>query len=95
MQNVRGSRLPASGCHPLPSAQTVCGALSEFLTTHFSLLPSETSYRYEWSLTSHPVDYRDEIKERHSQTLNLSHVSNWRIPPALGLFLHLIEIRRR
>ncbi|XP_040500858.1 dyslexia-associated protein KIAA0319 homolog isoform X4 [Ursus maritimus] len=37
--------------------------------------PAETSYRYEWSLTSHPVDYRDEIKERHSQTLNLSHLS--------------------
>ncbi|XP_040500856.1 dyslexia-associated protein KIAA0319 homolog isoform X2 [Ursus maritimus] len=36
---------------------------------------TETSYRYEWSLTSHPVDYRDEIKERHSQTLNLSHLS--------------------
>ncbi|XP_002915857.1 dyslexia-associated protein KIAA0319 homolog isoform X2 [Ailuropoda melanoleuca] len=37
--------------------------------------PAETSYSYEWSLISHPVDYREEIKERHTQTLNLSHLS--------------------
>ncbi|XP_032197128.1 dyslexia-associated protein KIAA0319 homolog isoform X4 [Mustela erminea] len=37
--------------------------------------PAETTYSYEWSLVSHPGDYQDEIKERHTQTLNLSHLS--------------------
>ncbi|VCW78514.1 unnamed protein product [Gulo gulo] len=37
--------------------------------------PAETTYRYEWSLVSHPGDYQDGIKERHTQTLNLSHLS--------------------
>nr|XP_008511727.1 PREDICTED: dyslexia-associated protein KIAA0319 homolog isoform X1 [Equus przewalskii] len=37
--------------------------------------PAETTYNYEWSLISHPVDYQDEIKERHAQTLNLSQLS--------------------
>ncbi|XP_047589997.1 dyslexia-associated protein KIAA0319 homolog isoform X2 [Lutra lutra] len=37
--------------------------------------PAETTYSYEWSLVSHPGDYREEIKERHMQTLNLSHLS--------------------
>ncbi|XP_059255542.1 dyslexia-associated protein KIAA0319 homolog isoform X2 [Mustela nigripes] len=37
--------------------------------------PAETTYSYEWSLVSHPGDYQDEIKDRHTQTLNLSHLS--------------------
>ncbi|XP_064453160.1 dyslexia-associated protein KIAA0319 homolog isoform X4 [Mirounga angustirostris] len=37
--------------------------------------PAETTYSYEWSLISHPVNYRDEIKERHMQTLHVSHLS--------------------
>ncbi|XP_058411141.1 dyslexia-associated protein KIAA0319 homolog isoform X5 [Diceros bicornis minor] len=37
--------------------------------------PAETTYNYEWSLISHPVDYQDEIKQRHTQTLNLSQLS--------------------
>ncbi|XP_032280611.1 dyslexia-associated protein KIAA0319 homolog isoform X2 [Phoca vitulina] len=37
--------------------------------------PAETTYSYEWSLISHPVNYRDEIKERHTQTLHVSHLS--------------------
>ncbi|XP_044941038.1 dyslexia-associated protein KIAA0319 homolog isoform X2 [Mustela putorius furo] len=36
--------------------------------------PAETTYSYEWSLVSHPGDYQDEIKDRHTQTLNLSHL---------------------
>nr|XP_055179015.1 dyslexia-associated protein KIAA0319 homolog isoform X2 [Nyctereutes procyonoides] len=40
-----------------------------------SALPAETAYSYEWSLMRHPEDYRDEIKERHMQTLNLSQLS--------------------
>uniref|UniRef100_A0A8C0TQR4 KIAA0319 n=1 Tax=Canis lupus familiaris TaxID=9615 RepID=A0A8C0TQR4_CANLF len=40
-----------------------------------SALPAETAYSYEWSLMHHPEDYRDEIKERHMQTLNLSQLS--------------------
>ncbi|XP_044773194.1 dyslexia-associated protein KIAA0319 homolog isoform X2 [Neomonachus schauinslandi] len=36
---------------------------------------TETTYSYEWSLISHPVNYRDEIKERHTQTLHVSHLS--------------------
>ncbi|VFV24322.1 Hypothetical predicted protein [Lynx pardinus] len=41
--------------------------------------PAETTYSYEWSLLSHPVDYRDEINERHMQMLSLSQISNWRL----------------
>nr|XP_025746821.1 dyslexia-associated protein KIAA0319 homolog [Callorhinus ursinus] len=37
--------------------------------------PAETTYSYEWSLISHPANYRDEIKERHTQTLHVSHLS--------------------
>ncbi|XP_074061991.1 dyslexia-associated protein KIAA0319 homolog isoform X2 [Macrotis lagotis] len=37
--------------------------------------PSETSYNYEWSLISHPVDYQGEIEQRYMQTLNLSQLT--------------------
>ncbi|XP_069349133.1 dyslexia-associated protein KIAA0319 homolog isoform X4 [Eulemur rufifrons] len=37
--------------------------------------PPETTYNYEWSLISHPVDYQGEIKQGHMQTLNLSQLS--------------------
>ncbi|XP_012494105.1 PREDICTED: dyslexia-associated protein KIAA0319 homolog isoform X2 [Propithecus coquereli] len=37
--------------------------------------PAETTYSYEWSLISHPVDYHSEIKQGHMQTLNLSELS--------------------
>uniref|UniRef100_A0A8C8ZAS4 KIAA0319 n=1 Tax=Prolemur simus TaxID=1328070 RepID=A0A8C8ZAS4_PROSS len=37
--------------------------------------PAETTYNYEWSLISHPVDYQGEIKQGHMQTLNLSQLS--------------------
>uniref|UniRef100_A0A8C4LNF2 KIAA0319 n=1 Tax=Equus asinus asinus TaxID=83772 RepID=A0A8C4LNF2_EQUAS len=63
------------GCQLLPSAQIIYRDLSEFITTHISFSLSETTYNYEWSLISHPVDYQDEIKERHAQTLNLSQLS--------------------
>uniref|UniRef100_A0A4X1VMH2 KIAA0319 n=1 Tax=Sus scrofa TaxID=9823 RepID=A0A4X1VMH2_PIG len=37
--------------------------------------PAETTYNYEWSLISHPEDYQGEIKQRHMETLNVSHLS--------------------
>lgn len=37
--------------------------------------PAETTYSYEWSLISHPIDYQGEIKQGHMQTLNLSQLS--------------------
>ncbi|XP_045407851.1 dyslexia-associated protein KIAA0319 homolog isoform X2 [Lemur catta] len=37
--------------------------------------PAETTYNYEWSLISHPVDYQGEIKQGYMQTLNLSQLS--------------------
>ncbi|XP_008578808.1 PREDICTED: dyslexia-associated protein KIAA0319 homolog [Galeopterus variegatus] len=37
--------------------------------------PAETTYNYEWSLISHPVEYRGEIKQGHMQTLNLSQLA--------------------
>ncbi|XP_061050858.1 dyslexia-associated protein KIAA0319 homolog isoform X1 [Eubalaena glacialis] len=37
--------------------------------------PAETTYNYEWSLISHPEDYQGEIKQRHTQTLNVSQLS--------------------
>ncbi|XP_060045280.1 dyslexia-associated protein KIAA0319 homolog [Erinaceus europaeus] len=37
--------------------------------------PAETTYNYEWSLISRPVEYQGEIKENHMQTLNLSQLS--------------------
>ncbi|XP_057555304.1 dyslexia-associated protein KIAA0319 homolog isoform X2 [Hippopotamus amphibius kiboko] len=36
---------------------------------------TETTYNYEWSLISHPEDYQGEIKQRHTQTLNVSQLS--------------------
>ncbi|XP_060020243.1 dyslexia-associated protein KIAA0319 homolog isoform X3 [Lagenorhynchus albirostris] len=37
--------------------------------------PAETTYNYEWSLISHPEYYQGEIKQRHTQTLNVSQLS--------------------
>ncbi|XP_010841809.1 PREDICTED: dyslexia-associated protein KIAA0319 homolog isoform X2 [Bison bison bison] len=37
--------------------------------------PAETTYSYEWSLISHPEDYQGEIKQRHTQALNVSQLS--------------------
>ncbi|XP_065768403.1 dyslexia-associated protein KIAA0319 homolog isoform X1 [Muntiacus reevesi] len=37
--------------------------------------PAETTYSYEWSLISHPEDYQREIKQRHTQALNVSQLS--------------------
>ncbi|KAG8520367.1 Dyslexia-associated protein, partial [Galemys pyrenaicus] len=37
--------------------------------------PAETTYSYEWSLLSQPVDYQGELKQRHMQTLKLSQLS--------------------
>ncbi|XP_074128854.1 dyslexia-associated protein KIAA0319 homolog isoform X1 [Sminthopsis crassicaudata] len=37
--------------------------------------PSETSYNYEWTLISHPMDYQGEIEQKYKQTLNLSQLS--------------------
>ncbi|XP_005403426.1 PREDICTED: dyslexia-associated protein KIAA0319 homolog isoform X2 [Chinchilla lanigera] len=37
--------------------------------------PADTTYNYEWSLISHPVDYQDELKPRNTQTLHLSRLS--------------------
>uniref|UniRef100_A0A8C6FN01 KIAA0319 n=1 Tax=Moschus moschiferus TaxID=68415 RepID=A0A8C6FN01_MOSMO len=37
--------------------------------------PVETTYSYEWSLISHPEDYQGEIKQRHTQALNVSQLS--------------------
>uniref|UniRef100_A0A8C3WE71 KIAA0319 n=1 Tax=Catagonus wagneri TaxID=51154 RepID=A0A8C3WE71_9CETA len=37
--------------------------------------PAETAYNYEWSLISHPEDYQGEIKQRHVETLTVSHLS--------------------
>uniref|UniRef100_G1SDT5 KIAA0319 n=1 Tax=Oryctolagus cuniculus TaxID=9986 RepID=G1SDT5_RABIT len=37
--------------------------------------PAETTYNYEWSLISHPADYQGEIRQGHTQTLNLSRLS--------------------
>ncbi|XP_063116029.1 dyslexia-associated protein KIAA0319 homolog isoform X3 [Cavia porcellus] len=36
---------------------------------------TDTTYHYEWSLISHPVDYQGELKLENTQTLNLSHLS--------------------
>ncbi|XP_065740701.1 dyslexia-associated protein KIAA0319 homolog isoform X2 [Phocoena phocoena] len=36
---------------------------------------TETTYNYEWSLISHPEYYQGEIKQRHTQTLNVSQLS--------------------
>uniref|UniRef100_A0A287D3T3 KIAA0319 n=1 Tax=Ictidomys tridecemlineatus TaxID=43179 RepID=A0A287D3T3_ICTTR len=36
--------------------------------------PAETTYKYEWSLISHPADYQDDI-EGHRPTLRLSRLS--------------------
>ncbi|KAM6177349.1 dyslexia-associated protein KIAA0319 homolog [Erethizon dorsatum] len=37
--------------------------------------PADTTYNYEWSLISHPVDYQGELKLENTQTLNLSRLS--------------------
>ncbi|XP_010621257.1 dyslexia-associated protein KIAA0319 homolog isoform X2 [Fukomys damarensis] len=36
---------------------------------------ADTTYSYEWSLVSHPVDYQGELKLGNTQTLNLSQLS--------------------
>uniref|UniRef100_A0A0P6J2U0 Dyslexia-associated protein n=1 Tax=Heterocephalus glaber TaxID=10181 RepID=A0A0P6J2U0_HETGA len=37
--------------------------------------PADTTYSYEWSLVSHPVDYQGELKLGNTEALNLSHLS--------------------
>ncbi|XP_037374831.1 dyslexia-associated protein KIAA0319 homolog isoform X2 [Talpa occidentalis] len=37
--------------------------------------PAETTYSYEWSLISQPVDYQGELQQMHMQSLNLSQLS--------------------
>uniref|UniRef100_A0A2I3G2K9 KIAA0319 n=1 Tax=Nomascus leucogenys TaxID=61853 RepID=A0A2I3G2K9_NOMLE len=47
--------------------------------------PAETTYNYEWSLISHPIDYQGEIKQGHKQTLNLSQLS-------VGLYVFKVAV---
>nr|XP_011741138.1 dyslexia-associated protein KIAA0319 homolog [Macaca nemestrina] len=47
--------------------------------------PAETTYSYEWSLISHPIDYQGEIKQGHMQTLNLSQLS-------VGLYVFKVAV---
>ncbi|XP_058437996.1 dyslexia-associated protein KIAA0319 homolog isoform X1 [Marmota monax] len=37
--------------------------------------PAETTYKYEWSLISHPADYQGDIEQGHRPTLHLSQLS--------------------
>ncbi|GAB1298018.1 Dyslexia-associated protein KIAA0319 homolog [Apodemus speciosus] len=37
--------------------------------------PADTTYSYEWSLMSHPVDFQGEIKQENKPTLHLSQLS--------------------
>uniref|UniRef100_A0A2K6ASD1 KIAA0319 n=1 Tax=Macaca nemestrina TaxID=9545 RepID=A0A2K6ASD1_MACNE len=67
---------------PLPRLSS---DLSEFITTHIYFLLSETTYSYEWSLISHPIDYQGEIKQGHMQTLNLSQLS-------VGLYVFKVAV---
>uniref|UniRef100_A0A2K5NZE6 KIAA0319 n=1 Tax=Cercocebus atys TaxID=9531 RepID=A0A2K5NZE6_CERAT len=67
---------------PLPRLSS---DLSEFITTHIYFLLSETTYSYEWSLISHPIDYQGEIKQGHLQTLNLSQLS-------VGLYVFKVAV---
>ncbi|XP_054109657.1 dyslexia-associated protein KIAA0319 homolog isoform X4 [Callithrix jacchus] len=47
--------------------------------------PAETTYNYEWSLISHPIDYRGEIKQGRMQTLTLSQLS-------VGLYVFKVAV---
>ncbi|KAK2112859.1 hypothetical protein P7K49_007125 [Saguinus oedipus] len=47
--------------------------------------PVETTYNYEWSLISHPIDYRGEIKQGRMQTLTLSQLS-------VGLYVFKVAV---
>ncbi|XP_032103511.1 dyslexia-associated protein KIAA0319 homolog isoform X4 [Sapajus apella] len=47
--------------------------------------PAETTYNYEWSLISHPIDYQGEITQGHMQTLNLSQLS-------VGLYVFKVTV---
>ncbi|XP_069349132.1 dyslexia-associated protein KIAA0319 homolog isoform X3 [Eulemur rufifrons] len=70
---------PGSTEHSIPTLPTSTvpsgSTLSEQPLSPTTAPRTETTYNYEWSLISHPVDYQGEIKQGHMQTLNLSQLS--------------------
>ncbi|XP_040823554.1 dyslexia-associated protein KIAA0319 homolog isoform X2 [Ochotona curzoniae] len=60
----------------LPTSAIPSGSALPEQPTSLTVTPkTEKTYNYEWSLISRPADYQGEIKQRHLQTLHLSHLS--------------------